>query len=241
MQRHPRAWACLFVYGAILFEVSLIEPFSSATRALMLGFLAVSLLTCLGWLIHQTSGPRRWGNDKFGQEATNEAVITWRRRSTDWQVIKGIPDEDERNTGHVLVGPGGVYAIESTWTPNTCELDHGAIVGLAGREPVAQAQESARSIQQLLLDCPEHLDVTVHPVVVVWGPRGLRLSEGWEEVDGTLICQGDKDASWLQHIEGTELDRRSVDRITDALAIRGRRMTDRVNRQADVPVDAIGA
>jgi hypothetical protein len=29
----------------------------------------------------------------------------------------------EGEIGHVLVGPGGVYAIESTWTPDDCELD----------------------------------------------------------------------------------------------------------------------
>jgi len=241
IRRHPRAWACLFVYGAILIEVALIEPFSSSIRALILGCLAVAFLTCLGWLIHETSGSRRWGNGKLGEEATNEAVITWRRRSTDWQVVKRLPQLADGDVGHVLVGPGGVYAIESTWTPDDCELDRGAIVGMQGREPVAQAQESARSIQQLLLDCPEHLDVTVHPVVVVWGPGGLHLDEGWAEVDGTLICEGGRDAEWLHHIEGTELDRRSVDRITDVLANRGRRKGDRAASRVKPPVQALGA
>jgi len=239
IRRHPRAWACLFVYGAVLLEIALIEPFSSVTRALILGFVAVAFTTCLGWLIHETSGSRRWGNGRLGEEATHEAVITWRRRSTDWQVVKGLPQLVDGDIGHVLVGPGGVYAIESTWTPDSCELDHGAIVGLPGREPVAQAQESARSIQQLLLDCPEHLDVTVHPVVVVWGPGGLHLDEGWAEVDGTLICVGSRDAAWLQHIEGTVLDRRSVDRITDVLANRGRRKGDRKNSRVEPPAQAV--
>jgi len=241
IRRHPRAWACLFVYGAILFEVALIEPFSSAARALFLGCLAVAFLTCIGRLIHETSGSRRWGNGKLGEETTNEAVITWRRRSTDWQVVKGLPQLAGGDIGHILVGPGGVFAIESTWTPNNCELDHGAVVGLQGREPVAQAQESARSIRQILLDCPEHLDVTVHSVVVVWGPGSLHLDDGWAEVDGTLICEGGKDEAWLKRIEGTELDRRSVDRITDVLASQGRRKTDRSDPRAEHPVRALGA
>jgi len=241
IRRHPRAWACLFVYGAILFEVALIEPYSFASRVLILSFLVVAVLTCIGWLIHETSGSRRWGNDRLGEEATDEAVITWRRRSTDWQVVKGLPQLSDGDVGHVLVGPGGVYAIESTWTPDNCALDHGVIVGLEGREPVAQAQERARSIRQILLDCPEHLDVTVHPVVVVWGPGSLHLDDGWTEVDGTLICEGGKDEAWLKRIEGTELDRRSVNRITDVLANQGRRKTDRPDSQGGQPVQALGA
>jgi len=235
IRRHPRAWACLFVYSGILLEVALIGPFSSSTRALILVFVAVVLLACVGWLIHETSGSRRWGNGRLGEEATDEAVITWRRRSTDWQVVRGLPHVGEGDIGHVLVGPGGVYAIQSTWTPEACELDHGAIVGLHGREPVAQAQESARSVQQLLRDSPDHLDVTVHPVVVVWGPGGPHLDDGWAEVDGTLVCRGGKDTAWLEHMEGTELDRRSVERITDVLADQGRRTTDQRRRRADRP------
>jgi hypothetical protein len=233
IRRHPRAWACLVVYGGILVEVALIGPFSTTTRALLLGYLAVSILACVGWLVHETSGSRRWGNTRLGEEATHEAVVTWRRRSTDWQVVRGIPHEGDSDTGHVLVGPGGVYAIESTWTPDEFELDHGAVVGLHGREPVAQAQASARSVQQLLRDSPEHLDVTVHPVVVVWGPGGPHLDDGWTDVDGTLVCRGARDAAWLEHMEGTELDRRSVDRITDVLANQGRRSTDHRRRRTD--------
>ena len=238
---HPRAWACLFVYGAILFEVALIEPYSTAIRLLMLGYLALSILTSVGWLIYETSVSHRNGNTRLGQEATNEAVITWRRRSTDWNVVKGLANVGDLNVGHVLVGPGGVYAIKSTWTPHNCDLHQGAIVGLHGREPVAQAQESARSIQQLLLDSPEHLVVTVHPVVVVWGPGGLHLDDGWTDVNGTLICEGGKGATWLEHIEGTELDRRSVDRITEVLANQGRRKTDRSDSRIEPSAQALGA
>ena len=235
IRRHPLAWACLVVYGGILLEVALFGPFSTGTRALLLGFLVASVLTCIGWLVHQTSGSRRWGTGRLGEVATDEAVVTWRRRSTDWQVVRGVPHSDEADIGHVLVGPGGVYAIESTWTHDECAIDHGAIVGLHGREPVAQAQESARSIQQLLHDSPDHLDVVVHPVVVVWGPGGPHLEDGWADVDGTLVCSGGSGTAWLEHMEGTELDRRSVERITDVLANKGRRATDQRRRRTDRP------
>jgi len=252
IRRHPRAWACMVVYGVILAEVALIEPFAPSTRAVILGYLTVSILTCVGWLVHETSGSRRWGTGRLGEEATDEAVVTWRRRSTDWQVVRGLSGADQGDIGHVLIGPGGVYAIESTWTPDACELDQGALVGLHGPEPVAHAQESARSVQQLLRDSPEHLDVVVHPVVVVWGPGGPDLDDGWTDVDGTLVCRGGRDTAWLEHMEGTELDRRSVDRITDVLADQGRRVTDQrrrrtdpgrrsTDRQDDRPVRALGA
>lgn len=252
VRRHPLAWACLVVYGMILLEVALIEPFAPVTRAVILGCLTASIFTCIGWLVHETSGSRRWGAERLGEEATDEAVITWRRRCTDWQVIRGVTGADDGDIGHVLVGPGGVYAIESTWTPNACELNHGTLAGLRGPEPVAHARESARSVQQLLRDSPEHLDVVVHPVVVVWGPGGPDLDNGWTDVDGTLVFRGGRDTAWLEHMEGTELDRRSVDRIADVLAVQGRRVTDQRRRRADQgrrstdqpdghPVQALGA
>ncbi len=80
-----------------------------------------------------------------------------------WHVVDGISFAFH-DVDHVVVGPGGVYAIETKYTDST--IDFATINGRQRSDRwVEQAEEGARSVRFLLWDN----NVDVYPGVVVWG------------------------------------------------------------------------
>ncbi len=166
---------------------------------------------------------------KVGEEATADAVAGWRRRRKGWRLINGIYLAGHGDIDHVLVGPGGVFVIESKWTSNNCRIERGEIVGLLGRVPVAQASDGALKVERLLRHGPQRFDVIVKPVVVIWGPGSPRLEGGSTEVDEVLICEGRRHADWIRRLAGSMLASPEIGAITSILE-------ERVTRQVEPPI-----
>ena len=78
----------------------------------------------------------------------------------------------------------------------------------------------------MLRSPPQRLEVKVTPIVVVWGPGGLRLDQGWEEVGGVLVCEGRKEKLWLPQLGGSQLDDATIERVTEVLASQLSRQID---------------
>jgi hypothetical protein len=119
---------------------------------------------------------------------------------------------------HVLIGPGGVFVIESKWTSNACRIEFGEIVGLLGRVPVAQAGDGAAKLEKLLRSGAWQFDVDVRPVLVIWGPGGVSLDRGSTDIDGVMVCEGRRHRDWVRQLEcPIRLNPSSVHAITRAL------------------------
>ena len=195
-------------------------PIPSTVRSFWAGFVVATALAGLAWVRHSTSTARRRSPREFAEAATADAVAGWRRRRSGWRVINGIYIAGHGAIAHVLIGPGGVFVIESKWTSNTCRIECGEIVGLLGRVPVAQAGNAAVKIERLLREGQQHLnvDVEVRPLIVIWGSGGLNLHQGSTDIDGVLVCEGRRQKDWLPQLEGTvRLSPASVDHITRTL------------------------
>jgi hypothetical protein len=230
IRKNALVWVCLILIAVILSEVIVVEPIPATFRAFLLGFLAASTLACFGWMVFVMSGSYGKSMGKLGEEATAEAVTSWRRRRKGWRIVNGLYLATHGDIDHVLVGPGGVFAIESKWTTNDCEIKDGAVVRIFGREPVTQARIGARKIEGMLRSPPHRLDVKVIPVVVIWGPGGLRLDRGWEDVGGgVLVCEGRREKSWLPQLGGSQLDEVTIERVTEVLASQLSRQVDQSN------------
>jgi hypothetical protein len=220
---------CLILFAIIFCEAISLLPLPTSWRAFLFGFVAASVLACLAWIIHILSGSHGWTLGKLGEEATAEAVTNRRQRHKGWRLINGLYLARHGDIDHILVGPGGVFVIESKWTASPCRIVRGSIVGLLGREPVAQARDGAQKVERMLRHGHQQFDVTVQPVVVLWGPGGLRLDQGWMTVDGVLVCEGRRQKSWLRRLDCTVLDQPMVEQVTGALV-------DQITRQVDQPV-----
>jgi len=229
IRKNAIVWVCLILFAVILTEAIVVVPIPVTFGAFLLGFLAASTLACFGWMVFVTSGSYGRSMGKLGEEATAEAVTSWRRRRKGWRIVNGLYLATHGDIDHVLVGPGGVFAIESKWTTNDCEIKDVAVIGILGREPVYQARVGARKIEGMLRSPPQRLVVKVTPVVVVWGPGGLRLDRGWQEVGGVLVCDGRREKLWLPQLGGSQRDEVTIERVTEVLASQLSRQVDQSN------------
>ena len=115
-RRNVGAWICLVLFGLILAELMTFMPFPTWWKAYMYGFISATVLATLAWMIHVLSGAHSWSMGKLGEEATAQAVTSWKQRRKGWRLINGIYLAGHGDIDHVLVGPGGVFVIESKWT-----------------------------------------------------------------------------------------------------------------------------
>lgn len=215
--RNPIVRVCLVISVILLGEVGLASWLPVKDRNVMIGFLAASTLACCGWLTIVLARSYRRSLTRLGEEATAKAVACARQRRKGWRIVDGTYLRDHGVVDHVLVGPGGVYVIESRWASKKCEISRTAIVGIHGRNPLSSARQSASRVEGMLADSPERIDITVQPVVVVWGPGGPRLDGGWATVAGVLVCEGRQEEQWLNHLDGAVLSQRTVELVTDQL------------------------
>jgi len=227
--RNGAAWLGLLGLAVIVGVVVVILPVPTWITAYLLGFLSATTLATLGWVVFLLCGSYGASIGRLGEEATAEVVDTGRRRRRGWRIVNGLYFVGHGDVDHVLIGPGGVFVIESTWTSRRCSVDDGAVHGLLGREPIAQARDGARKIERLLRHGALGLPVEVRPVVVLWGPGRIRPDQGRQVVDGVLVCDGPRDEEWLPELEGSLLDQGIIDHITAFLS-------GQLSRQVDQPV-----
>jgi hypothetical protein len=216
-RKNALAWVCLTLFAVIFCEVISFMPMPPTWHAFLFGFVAASFLACLAWMVYVMSGIHGWSLGKLGEEATAETVLGRKQRRQGWRLINGIYMAGHGDIDHVLVSPGGVFAIESKWTSSPCRVEEHGVVGLRGREPVSQAREGARKIERLLQYGPQRFEVEVTPVVVTWGPGSVCLDSGWTTVDGVLVCEGRRDHLWMRQLEGTLIAPTQVEAIASAL------------------------
>jgi Nuclease-related domain len=225
-RKNPLAWVCLILFGVVFAEVMSLMPFPTWWRAYIYGFVTATVLATLAWVIHVLSGSHSYSMGKLGEEATAEAVAGWRQRRNGWRLINGIYLAGHGDIDHILVGPGGVFVIESKWTTKHCRIEHGEIVGLMGRVPIAQATDGALKVEKLLRYGSQRFEVEVKPVVVIWGSGGLILEDGSIEVDGVLVCEGRREKDWVRQLAGLALKQPDINAIASVLESQIARQTE---------------
>lgn len=229
LRKHVVLWVVLVIALAVCLAVYSLLPMASTRRAFWIGFAVASALWGFAWMVQSLSNTHGWSLGKLGEEATAEALSGFWQRRRGWRVINGLLFAGHGDVDHVLVGPGGVFVIESKWTSRTCRIEQDRVVGPIGREPVSQAQDGARKVERMLRHGSQHFDVAVRPVVVLWGSGAPHLDHGWVEVDGVLVCEGRRKQDWVQLLDGDALDQSMVREIAGVLE-------KQVSRQVDQPI-----
>lgn len=84
---------------------------------------------------------------------------------------------------------------------------------MTGREPIFQSRDGATKVERMLRFGRDRFDVTVRPVVVIWGPGRVVMVQGSQMVDGVLLCDGPEYEKWLRQLDGDVLDEEVIGRI----------------------------
>jgi hypothetical protein len=184
------------------------------------GFIAGIILAAYGalglWFVVVTTRGAFWQLQAADAETfTAEVFKKWRIRRRGWQVRNGLV-VGSHEIDHVAVGPAGVLAIETKWAGGIGRLTitDSAVIGCVGREPVAQALMSADKLRSLLRSTSYGpvSDVTVYPVVALWGPAAPHPTEP-VVVRGVTIVRGGDRSHWRALLEPNRLDRNNVQTI----------------------------
>jgi hypothetical protein len=197
--------------------VELLLPSPLWWRTYLLGFLTASIIGVVLWSLDLLSGTHNLRLGIVGEKATAEAVLARRQRRQGWRLVNGLYFGGYGDVDHILVGPGGVFALESKWTGVEWTVTRDGIVGPSGRDPLSQARNGARKVESMLRLGKERFDVTVQPVVVLWGPGAPSIDSGWTEIGGVLVFEGRRRNQWRSQLYRTKLPESLVVSVTRTL------------------------
>ena len=198
-------------YGALVAAVGALVGSLHSTwlSGLFWGAATVGFLWAVNWFASLDGGFYiRAG--AWAEEWTSEAL---RKRLPDSHVIDDFPLSG-RNLDHVLVGPGGLYAIETKWRAKwkgrTMTLT-GDRLELERRQAASEAEE----LQQLLLE--QGHNVPVRAILVLWGP-GIPVDEPCIQFGREAVFIGDRWKDWPDRpFKRSPLDSGEPEAITTAL------------------------
>jgi hypothetical protein len=198
---------CAF-YLAMATALLVAQP-TDFRRGFTLGGLAVGLPWSLWLLVHLSDGQYFRHRGAEGERDTSDELR--KLRSSGWHVIDDVRFE-RWNVDHVLVGPAGVFAIETKWTstPEQARRRRGRHT-----EYVRQARSGAREIR-LVLKSKLHRTYDVRPAVAVWGPGRPRLAHP-ASIDEVLLIDGPELRRHFAELDEHCLDDDEIDDIVRAL------------------------
>ena len=156
----------------------------------------------------------------FAMQYTNTAPIMMGEQAEQWtaQELRRLTRRGWRlvnhfalrsdDIDHVVVGPGGAFAVETKWNGSSWRSDY----GLARlHEAIAQASDNQRALR--LWHPFKSLEVPVSAVVVLWG-RGLSKWSAQDQVrliDGVHVVVGPALRRWLERPDADVLTAAQVD------------------------------
>jgi hypothetical protein len=128
-----------------------------------------------------------------------------------WRVLHGVPGRPREDIDHVVVGPAGVYVIETKWSSMTWSLADRSMRQRIDRA-TEQAEAGARRIAGVLKE--HELAPRVHPLVVLWGPHGLPDNHSICHVP---VVHGSRLREWLEMRSAGSIESIEVDRCVDVI------------------------
>lgn len=157
------------------------------------GFVAGALFSMfIGVRMSPPVGIETWQDGAWGEEATAKQLA--KLRAPEWTVLHDLPN-GQYNFDHVVVGPPGVFCLNSKWSSYRLEADDaGGLVGVHRYDETITTNEQrklgAAKFEAValknLIESRTGRRVWVQPVVVWWGDFPV----GGKTVDGVAVVHG---------------------------------------------------
>jgi hypothetical protein len=195
------------VFGPFIL-VSLAVGFSShAKGTYVAGFLGGAFL--IAALLLRADPPAyiaNWGQGDVGEDQS--AKVLSELKAEGWCVVDDVQRDGRGNWDHVLVGPPGVFLIESKNLTGIVRIERGEPWWRGKHDP--ESDRPLRDIKPRVLaaaaDLHERLEratghsLWVNAVVVFWNPveAGSDLERGVVETPSVAYAHGSKIVDWLR-------------------------------------------
>lgn len=201
-------WMRLLAVGLVMLTsvlvVGMLMP-TAFTRGFALGCGLAATVGALAYMVLQMTGtaPAMMGGQ--GEQWTASELRPLQRRG--WRVVHHVSLR-AWDIDHVLIGPGGAFAIETKWSAQPWVLEP---VEERLRKAAKQAAGNARDLR--LWDPFRKAGIDVQPVVMLWGP-GLRSRGALKAlvpVDDAVVVSGPFAARWRDNLPAGVLTDEQVD------------------------------
>lgn len=186
-------WAVLLAFA--VFTAGLCVAVNAAVRPVEWRGFVLGVLVTLGVVgellaVHLASGAHARSLGAFGESATAGAACGRWHRLTGWRLIDGLYFDRHGDVDHTVIGPRGIYAIETKWTTDLWDVGEDCLVGPYAEGVLTQAKRSAERISLALNYGKERLDVKICPMVFIWGPGAPAITNGFQDVAGVRVVEG---------------------------------------------------
>jgi hypothetical protein len=172
-------------------------PGVSPVTAFALGAVTVGALWLAWWLTLLVAGTFSSWAGGIGEFWTGETLDPLRKKG--WRTISNVFLGDS-DVDLILVGPGGVLAVETKWTSERWN----AMAGARSKwfeQAIGQAQQSAKRLSALLRQREFGVEVPVVPILMLWGPGAVPIEGGFREIDGVAVLVGAQSDAWFAALD----------------------------------------
>jgi hypothetical protein len=204
-ERWPLLAASVGLFAAATGVVAVVVP--DGLSPYVIGFGAASACWYLALMAVQVAGTTSYLLGSQGEEWTSEGLRKLRRRG--WHVIEHVPLK-HGDIDHVLLGPGGAFAIETKATTRTWNLDEPDRWLL---QAIAQCNDRAEQLRHLLRSGSNGLRTAPTPVLVLWGNMTGRR----DHLDGVTIVHGSELRAWTKQLGSHVLSTIDVEHAAEGL------------------------
>jgi hypothetical protein len=212
---------------AVLLPLTLLLP-PGYVRGFAGGASVASVIALLAFWVVQATGTAATMMGDDAERWTASELRKLRRRG--WRLINHVMWESH-DVDHVLVGPGGVYVVETKWSSRAWDLTGGDD---RLQDAVERARSNARRLQLWLRgDGVE----AVHPVVMVWGSGTAELpaEQGVRPVADATVVVGPQAEQWRASLTSGVLTESQVESVWNLLDRYVQRRDPREDETAPVP------
>jgi hypothetical protein len=187
--------------------VALFMPTGFLKGLVVGGFLVGGTAAFWSWTLQATgTAPVMMGD--LAEQWT--AMVLRGLRSRGWRLVNHFVLARD-DIDHVLVGPGGVYVVETKWSAASWQSEFGQS---RLRDAITQASANARSLR--LWHPVKSKGLSVRAVVVLWG-GGANRQEGIRYVEGMTVVTGNALPLWVKRLDADILTGDQVAEVWKAL------------------------
>lgn len=225
-RRYVRTHWRLLGTGALLMLISpvlaAVLVSNALTRGFLLGTAVAGTVGVLAVWVLQVTGTAPTMMGDLAEQWTASELRPLRRAG--WRLVNHVRLRPW-DIDHVLIGPGGAWAVETKWSAKPWQLTPPED---RVRAAARQARDNARDLR-LWTGFRSAGVSDVHPVVVLWGPGSAQLDVPPEgvDVDGVAVLPGPGLSRWRDRLHRDVLTAEQVDQSWQALDRQVRSADDR--------------
>lgn len=220
-QFYARTWRRLVVGAALIVSSLSILPLvpSDFVRGATVGVVATTVLSTVLWVARETDGGRalRDGAQAERWTATDLRWFMWWRRlhRQRWYVVHSVGFA-HGDVDHVLIGPGGVYAVDTKYRSGTGRRrDYRTDIDRVQRQLATATRRVAALVRQ-----HAGVDVAVGAVLVTHGRSWpWHGNASWRDEGDTLVLRGGHMHRWHVALPQRGLSPSTCRTIHQALAV----------------------